>query len=83
MPALFNLLSREFLVLVGVAFAIATPLAWWGMNQWLSGFAYHTEISWWIFALSGIMAIVIALATVAFQALRVASANPIKSLRTE
>jgi ABC-type antimicrobial peptide transport system permease subunit len=83
MPALFNLLSREFLILVGVAFAIATPLAWWGMNQWLSGFAYHTEISWWIFALSGILAIVIALATVAFQALRVASANPIKSLRTE
>ena len=80
---LFNLLSREFIILVGVAFAIAGPLAWWGMHQWLQGFAYHTEISWWIFIVSGILALLIALATVCYQAIRAATASPVKSLRTE
>jgi predicted permease len=80
---LFNLLSREFIFLVGIAFAIAGPLAWWAMHQWLQGFAYHTPISWWIFAVSGVLAIAIALATVCYQAIRTAMASPIKSLKTE
>jgi hypothetical protein len=80
---LFNLLSREFIVLVGVAFLIAGPLAWWAMHQWLQHFAYRTPISWWIFAVSGVLAIAIALATVCTQAIRTASTSPVKSLRTE
>ncbi|TDW97410.1 ABC transporter permease [Dinghuibacter silviterrae] len=80
---LFNLLSREFLVLVGIAFAIAGPLAWWAMNEWLRHFAYRTPVSWWIFAASGAIAFAIALATVCYQAIRTAKASPIKSLRTE
>jgi putative ABC transport system permease protein len=81
--SIFHLLSREFLILVGVAFAIASPLAWWAMHQWLQHFAYKTDISWWIFVLSGFLAILIAMGTVCWQAMRVAQANPIKSLRTE
>ncbi|HTJ13188.1 MAG TPA: ABC transporter permease [Dinghuibacter sp.] len=80
---LFNLLSREFLWLVGIAFAIAGPLAWWAMTQWLRSFAYRTPISWWIFALSGVIALAIALATVCYQAVKTASASPVKSLRNE
>jgi putative ABC transport system permease protein len=81
--SLFNLLSGEFLVLVGIAFVLASFLAWWGMYQWLQHFAYRTEISWWIFAVSGVLALLIAMATVCWQALKVAGASPIKSLRTE
>jgi ABC-type antimicrobial peptide transport system permease subunit len=81
--SLIHLLSGEFLVLVGIAFLIAVPLAWWAMHQWLQQFAYQTNIPWWIFALSGILALLIALATVCWQALRAAIANPIKALRSE
>ncbi len=82
-PGLFNLLSKEFLVLVGLAFVIAAPLSWWAMNTWLKDYEYHTAISWWIFALAGLLACVIALATVSFQAIKAALANPVKSLRAE
>ena len=81
--SLFNLLSREFIVLVGIAFAIAGPLAWWAMHQWLQQFAYRTAISWWIFVVSGMLAILIALATVCYQAIRAANTSPVKSLKTE
>jgi putative ABC transport system permease protein len=77
------LLSKDFLLLVIIAFVIATPIAWWAMNKWLQGFAYKTDIGWIVFVLSGFAAITIALATISFQAIRAAVANPVKSLRTE
>ena len=78
-----KLLSKEFLLLVGVAVIIATPIAWYIMNNWLQDFAYRINISWWMFLLSGCIAIFIALITVCFQAIKAAIANPVKSLRTE
>lgn len=78
-----TLLSKDILWLVLIAIAIASPLAWWVMTQWLQDFAYRINIQWWLFALAGGVAIVIALATVSFQAVRAAWANPVKSLRSE
>jgi putative ABC transport system permease protein len=78
-----QLLSKDFLKLVGIAILIATPIAWWGMNKWLQNFAYRIDISWWMFVLAGCIAICIALLTVSFQAIKAAIANPVKSLRTE
>ena len=77
------LLSKDFLKLVGISILIATPVAWWAMNKWLQAFAYRVEISWWMFALAGCIAVAIALITVSFQAIKAALANPVKSLRTE
>jgi ABC-type antimicrobial peptide transport system permease subunit len=81
--SLFALLSSEFLVLVIIALVIATPIAWYGMNAWLRDFAYHAPMQWWVFALSGGLIILIALATVSLQAIKAALVNPIKSLRSE
>jgi putative ABC transport system permease protein len=81
--SLFTLLSRDFVILVLLAFVIATPLAWWAMNSWLQNFYYRTPVSWWIFAVAGIMAILIALFTVSLQAVRAVMTNPTKSLRSE
>lgn len=81
--SLFTLLSKEFLLLVCVAFAIAAPLGWWAMDSWLNNFAYRAPIQWWVFAVSGLLAMMIAMATVCFQALKSANANPVKSLRSE
>ena len=78
-----SLLSREFILLVGIAFILATPLAWWGMHKWLEAFAYKVTLSWWMFAMAGMLSIVIALVTVSFQAIKAALANPVKSLRSE
>ena len=80
---LFVLLSTEFLVLIGIAFVLATPLAWWAMHRWLAGFAYQTPVSWGIFVLSGIAALVMALGTVSYQAWKAATGNPTRSLRSE
>jgi ABC-type antimicrobial peptide transport system permease subunit len=77
------LLSKDFIKLVVIAIIIATPVAWWAMNEWLQEFAYRVTISWWMFALTGLIAIAIALCTVSFQAIKAAIANPVKSLRTE
>jgi putative ABC transport system permease protein len=77
------LLSKDFIKLVIVAIVIATPIAWLILHHWLQDFAYHIGISWWIFGLSGIVAIAIALATISFQAVKAATANPVKSLRSE
>ncbi len=77
------LLSKEFLSLVVVAFVISAPVGWWAMNGWLEDFAYRTSLSWWVFALSGVLAILTALLTVSVQAFKAASANPVDSLRTE
>jgi len=78
-----RLLSKEFLVLVIIAALIAFPLGWWAMNKWLEDFAYRIHIAWWVFPVAGITALLIALLTVSFQAIRAALANPVKSLRTE
>lgn len=78
-----QLLSKDFLRLVILGIVIASPIAYWAMNKWLQDFAYRVEISWWIFAVAGIVAIVIALLTVSYQAIKAALANPVKSLRTE
>ena len=80
---LASLLSRDFLVLVLVAFVIAIPISWWAMSRWLDAFAYKVPLSWWMFALSGFLSAFIALATVSFQAIRAARANPIGRLRSE
>ena len=80
---LVQLLSKDFLKLVLVAFVIATPIAWWAMHQWLQDFAYRIDISWWIFIGAGLLALFIALATVSVQAIKAAMANPVKNLRTE
>jgi putative ABC transport system permease protein len=78
-----SLLSRDFVRLVLIANLIAWPIAWFTLSKWLQDFAYRIEISWWIFIAAGICAILIALATVSFQAIKAAIANPIKSLRSE
>lgn len=77
------MLSKDFAKLVLIASIIAFPVAWWAMHKWLESFAYRTNISWWIFIVAGVAAIVIALVTVSFQAIKAAVANPVKSLRTE
>ena len=77
------LLSKDFAKLVSVAALIAFPIAWWIMHQWLQGFAFRTEINPMIFLLAGAGAIVIALLTVSYQAIKAALTNPVKSLRTE
>ena len=78
-----NLLSIDFLKLVGIAFLIATPLAWFFMHYWLEDFAYRITIQWWMFALSGVSALLIALLTVGFHAIKAAIVNPVKSIRTQ
>lgn len=77
------LLSKDFIFLVGIAIVIASPIAWWAANKWLQEFAYRISINAWIFLIAGLSAIIIALLTVSFQAIRTAVANPVKSLRTE
>jgi len=77
------LFSKEFIILIAIAFAIATPIVWYCMHQWLQDYVYRISISWWLFAAGGLVAIIIALATVSFQAIKAAMANPVKSLRTE
>ncbi|MBY0480302.1 MAG: FtsX-like permease family protein [Chitinophagaceae bacterium] len=78
-----QLLSKEYFRLVVIAILIATPIAWWIMNKWLQNFAYRIQIEWWLFVLAGFIGIAVALITVSFQAIKAATANPVKSLRTE
>ncbi len=78
-----GLLSKDFIKLVLIAVVIASPIAWWAMNKWLEDFAYRIDIQWWMFAMAGLAAVVIALLTVSWQAIRAAVANPVDSLRDE
>ncbi|ODS84515.1 MAG: hypothetical protein ABS46_03115 [Cytophagaceae bacterium SCN 52-12] len=78
-----RLLSRDFVKLVLISVIIASPIAWWAMNNWLDDFAYRIDIQWWMFAAAGLAAVAIALFTISFQAIRAATANPVESLRTE
>ena len=76
-------LSTSFVFMIAIAILIATPLAWWIMNKWLEDFAYRIHISWWMFAVTGLIALLIALGAVSYHAIKAAMANPVKSLRTE
>ncbi|MDR3712635.1 MAG: ABC transporter permease [Puia sp.] len=82
-PHIITLLSKDFLLLVIIAFVIATPIAWIFMNKWLQHFVDRTAISWWIFVLGGLLMIIISLCTLGFQTVRAAMANPVRSLRAE
>jgi len=82
-PGIVNMLSKDFMKLVIISFLIASPVAWYFMYQWLKGFAYRIDIQWWVFIFSGVLAVVIALVTISFQAIKAAIANPVKSLRSE
>jgi len=77
------LLAQDFIKLVFIAILIATPLAWFAMNKWLQAFAYRINIGWWVFALAGFIAVIIAFATISFQSVKAALMNPVKSLRSE
>ena len=78
-----QLLSKDFLKLVMISFVIATPIAWYGMSKWLQAFSYRIALSWWMFALAGLLALFIALFTVSSQAIKAALMNPVKSLKSE
>ena len=78
-----GLLTKEFCWLIGIAFVVATPLAWYSMHAWLTDFAYRTNLSWWIFTLAGALTLLIAFITISFQTINAARANPVKSLRSE
>ena len=77
------LFSKEFLMLIAIAFVIAAPFAWYYMHDWLQDFVYRVSISWWILLLGGIIAVIIAMITIGFQSVKAALTNPVKSLRTE
>jgi predicted lysophospholipase L1 biosynthesis ABC-type transport system permease subunit len=80
---LVAILSTDFMKLVFVAFVLAVPIAWWAVYKWLEEFAYKTEMSWWIFAVSGLSLLFLALVTLSIRTIKTATANPVKSLRTE
>jgi len=77
------ILNKDFIKWVVVAFAIAVPVGWYAMNKWLESFAYKTALSWWIFALAGLLALGIALLTVSWQSWKAATRNPVEALRYE
>jgi ABC-type antimicrobial peptide transport system permease subunit len=78
-----SLLAKDFVSLVLIAVVIATPIAWFAMNSWLQGFDYRIQVTGWVFLLSGLLAVLIALVTVSYQAIKAALANPVKSLKSE
>ena len=77
------MLNRGFVKWVAIAFVIATPVSWYAMNKWIESFAYKTEMSWWVFALAGLLAMGIALLTVSWQSWKAATRNPVEALRYE
>jgi ABC-type antimicrobial peptide transport system permease subunit len=81
--SLFNLLSKELFILISIAIVIASPLAWYVMNNWLAGYAYKIDITIWTFILAGMLSILIALITISFQTLKALLTNPVNSLRSE
>jgi putative ABC transport system permease protein len=82
-PNIVVLISKDFMWLVIIAFAIAAPLGWWSMQKWLEHFAYRIDIQWWVFVLAAVLAFAIAFITISLQAVRAALSNPVKNLRTE
>ena len=81
--SIFRLLSGDFVKLVMIAIVVATPVAWWAVNNWLLSFEYHIRMQWWMFAVAGVAATFIALMTISVQAVKASLENPIKSLRSE
>ena len=81
--SLFNLLSKDFLLPVAIAFIAACPLAWLAMNNWLQHYAYRITLSWWIFIIAGAVSIFIAFVTISYQTIKAPMANPVNSLRAE
>jgi putative ABC transport system permease protein len=77
------MMNIAFVKWVIISFVIATPVAWYAMNRWLQNFAYRTELSWWVFATAGLLALIIALLTVSWQSLMAARRNPVEALRYE
>jgi putative ABC transport system permease protein len=82
-PGIVGLLSKDFVKLIVIAMVISIPISWWTMNKWLQEFAYRVTITWWMFALAGLIAVFIALFTVSFQSIKAAVVNPVKSLKSE
>lgn len=80
---ILSMLNKDYIKWVGVAFVLAVPISWYALQSWLQGFAYKTTISWWVFALSGLTALCIALLTVSWQSIKTAAANPVEALRDE
>jgi len=78
-----EMLSMDFIKLVAISALISFPIAWWAMHQWLMNFAFRVDIHWWVFLIAAVVALLIALATISFQAVKAAMMNPVKSLRTE
>ncbi len=78
-----GLLSKDFIKLVLIAIIIATPIAWYAMNLWLQDFAFRVDVSWWVFALAGMLAVLVALFTVSFQSVKAALMNPVNSLKND
>jgi putative ABC transport system permease protein len=81
--SIVTLLSMDFVKLIFVAIVLAIPITWYAMNTWLDGFAYKTAIGWWVYVLAGLVAVIVALATISSQAVRAAMLNPVKSLKSE
>ena len=77
------LLCKEFLVLVGVAFVIAVPISWYLLEEWIQGFAYKTDLSWWVFVSSGLGMVIVALVVIGARTYKTANVNPAQSLRAE
>jgi len=77
------LLATDLMKLVAVAIVIATPIAWLAMGKWLQNFEYKIVVNWWVFGIAGMLALLIAFITISFKAIKAATANPVKSLRTE
>ena len=78
-----TILSKDFMLLVVLAFAIAAPAAWWASHKWLEGFVYKTNISWWVFIASGLSMVLLALLTLSLQTIKAAMANPVGAIRSE
>lgn len=80
---IFTLLSGEYIIWVMISIIIACPVAWYAMNKWLQNFAYRIDISWWVFVMAGVFALLIAFLTVSWQAYRAANKNPVEALKYE
>jgi putative ABC transport system permease protein len=78
-----RLISKDFVKLVIIAIVVASPMAWYVLQKWLENYPYRTPISWWVFAVTAIVALLITISTVSFQAIRAATADPIRSLQNE
>jgi ABC-type antimicrobial peptide transport system permease subunit len=83
LSSILVMLSKEYVYLIGVACLIASPIAWYFLHEWLQNYTYRIEIPWWIFIVSGVSALLVALLTVSFQSIRAALMNPVQSLRSE